>query len=426
MTKTDMENKKTNPKKKQGKSLTKRITGWLHLWLGLVSGIIVLTVTLSGTVFVFCDEIIDLCGGSAKYVQTPVNAKKMTPEELLVQFHQQVPDRKAFYFDTYKETDRSFRIASATKPTKDKNADKAKQKGRGPRGVFAYHYLNPYTGKVIGSTKSYEFFYVVAHIHAQLLAGKFGKTVVGIASVIFFIQLIGGLILWWPKKWNKTTRTTAFKIKSGTKWRRKNYDFHNVFGFYSLLPAVFITITGLIMAYEVLTNLTQQAFGGAVDAHTIAEKYEPKFDPEKKALSYTDFVHKKFKEFPEAKQLRMSIPRNDSATVYHVVAAQFIGLKSLVNGKSMETNKYTGNEIDYPKEVQMHEVIEHMNFDLHVGYWGGMFGKIFTFIIGIICTSLPVTGFLIWWGRRNKSPKKNKEIKNIHQHRKDLQHEQLV
>lgn len=423
-----MENKKTNPKKKKGKSLTKKITGWLHLWLGLVSGIIVLTVTLSGTVFVFCDEIIDLCGGSAKYVQAPAHAKKMTPEELLARFHQQAPDRKAFYFDTYKEADRSFRVASATKPPKDKNVDKAEKsrKGRGPRGVFAYHYLDPYTGKIIGSTKSYEFFYVVAHIHAQLLAGKFGKTVVGIASIIFFIQLIGGLILWWPKKWNKTTRTTAFKIKSGTKWRRKNYDFHNVFGFYSLLPAVFITITGLIMAYKVLTNLTQQAFGGAVDAHTIAEKYEPRFDPAKRTLSYADLVNRKFKEFPDAKQFRMSIPRNDSATVYHVVAAQFIGLKSLVNGKSMETNKYTGKEIDYPEEVKMHEVIEHMNFDLHVGYWGGMFGKIFTFIIGIICTSLPITGFLIWWGRRNKSPKKNKEIKNIHQHRKESHHEQLV
>jgi uncharacterized iron-regulated membrane protein len=422
-----MDNKKANQKKKQGKSLTKRITGWLHLWLGLVSGIIVLTVTLSGTVFVFCDEIIDLCGGNAKYVQAPAHAKKMTSEELLVHFHQQVPDRKAFYFDTYKEADRSFRVASATQPPKDKSAEKAgKPKGRGPRGVFAYHYLDPYSGKVMGSTKSYEFFYVVAHIHAQLLAGKFGKTVVGVASIIFFVQLIGGLILWWPKKWNKTTRTAAFKIKSGTKWRRKNYDFHNVFGFYSLLPAVFITITGLIMAYEILTDLTQEAFGGTPDAHKIAEKYEPKFDPDKKALSYADFADRKFKEFPDAKQFRMSIPRNDSATVYHMVAAQFIGLKSLVNGKRMETNKYTGNEIEYPKEVQMHEVIEHMNFDLHVGYWGGMFGKIFTFVIGIICTSLPVTGFLIWWGRSNKSPKKTKEIKNIHQHRKEEHHEQLV
>jgi uncharacterized iron-regulated membrane protein len=229
-----------------------------------------------------------------------------------------------------------------------------------------------------------------------------------VASIIFFIQLISGLILWWPKKWNKTTRTTAFKIKSGTKWRRKNYDFHNVFGFYSLLPAVFITITGLIMAYKVLTDLTQEAFGGVADAHTIAEKYEPKFDPDKKALPFTAFIDRNFKEIPEAKQIRMSVPRKDSATVYNVVAAKFIGLKSIVDGKSREINKYTGNEINYPKEVQMHEVIEHMNFDLHVGYWGGMFGKIFTFIVGIICTSLPVTGFLIWWGEETNHQKRQR------------------
>jgi uncharacterized iron-regulated membrane protein len=80
---------------------------------------------------------------------------------------------------------------------------------------------------------------VVAHIHAQLLAGKFGKTVVGVASIIFFIQLISGLILWWPKKWNKTTRTAAFKIKSGTQWRRKNYDFHNVLGLFTITCRIY-------------------------------------------------------------------------------------------------------------------------------------------------------------------------------------------
>lgn len=422
-----MENKKVVSKKKgQGKSITKKVTGWLHLWLGLVSGIILLTVTLSGTIFVFCDEIIDFCGGSAKYVEVPVHEKKMTPEALLAQFSQQVPDRRAFYFDTYKESNRSFRVASEAKPPKDKAPKKTeKPKGRGPRGVFAYHYLDPYTGKVLGSTKSYEFFYVVAHIHAQLLAGKFGKTVVGIASIIFFSQLIGGLILWWPKKWNKTTKTAAFKIKSGAKWRRKNYDLHNVLGFHALLPALFLTITGLIMAYEVLANLTQNTFGGIPDPHDITEKYEPKFDPEKSALTFSDYVNKNFKEYPEANQIRMSIPRNDSSTVYHVRIADFIGLKSMIKGKGIETNKYTAQEIIYPKEVQMHEVIEDMNFDLHVGYWGGMFGKIFTFVVGIICTSLPITGFLIWWGRHKKTSKKNSEIKKNHQHRTKINNEQV-
>ena len=412
---------KNTPKKKQGKSLTKKITGWLHLWLGLVSGIILLAVTLSGTVFVFCDEIIDAFGGDAKYVSVPANPQKMTPEELLAKFHQEVPEREAFYFDIYKDTNRSFRVASTTKP-KQKQILEAGEKPKRERGVFAYHYLNPYTGEILVSTKSYEFFYIVAHIHAQLLAGKFGKSVVGIASIIFFIQLIGGLILWWPKKWNKTTRTTAFKIKPGTKWRRKNYDFHNVFGFYVLLPALFLTITGLIMSYEVLANLTQKTFGGNPDAHKLSEKYEPKYEPHEKALSYTEFANQNFAKFPDAKQFRMSIEKKDSVTAYHIAVAEFIGLKSMNNGKAFEVNKYTGNKIVLPEDLEMYEVIEHMNFDLHVGYWGGIFGKIFTFIVGIVTSSLPITGFLIWWGRRKKKPR---ELSKVHQQRLE-KHEQLV
>lgn len=403
-------------KKKQGKSLVKKITGWLHLWLGLVSGLIVLTVTLSGTIFVFCDEIIDWCAGDAKYVKVPVNKGKMPTEALLSKFEEQVPNARAFYFDAYNNPERTFRIAAATKPPEKKNeieknqkrAGKGKSKGeRGPRGTFVYYYLDPYTGKVVGSTKSYEFFYVDAHIHSMLLAGKFGKTVVGIASIIFFVQLLGGLILWWPKKWNPTTRTAALKIKSGVKWRRRNYDLHNVVGFYALLPSLFLTITGLIMAYKILTDLTMEAFGAAVEPETITKKYEPIYDPGKKAITYNDYIKTNFQQFPDKKQLRMFIPRSDSATVYPVVLAEFIGLKSIVNGFEKSTNKYTGEEIRYPKEVEMHETVEHMNFDLHVGHWGGIWGKLLTFIVGIICTSLPVTGFLIWWGRRNKKSKKN-------------------
>ena len=423
-----MEDKNNLKKKKQGKTLTKRITGWLHLWLGLVSGIILLAVTLSGTAFVYCDEIIDLFAGDAKYTQVPTNAVKKTPEELLAIFAKEVPDRRPFYVDMYKDANRSFRVASASKPPEVKGQKKKeKKKGeRGPRGVFAYHYLDPYTGKILGSTKAYEFFYVDAHIHAQLLSGKFGKTVVGIASIIFFIQLIGGLILWWPKKWNKTTKTAAFKIKSGTKWRRKNYDLHNVVGFYVLIPALFLTITGLIMAYKCLTNLTMVTFGANPEPKAIMEKYEPAYQPDKKALSFNDYLEKNFAAYPDAKQIRMGVPGKDSATVYSVKVAEFVGLKSMYNGRDFETNKYTGEEIQYPKEVTMHEVVESTNFDLHVGYWGGQFGKLFTFIVGIITSSLPITGFLIWWGRRNKSTKKKSELTNLHQHRKTLQNENPI
>jgi uncharacterized iron-regulated membrane protein len=43
-----------------------------------------------------------------------------------------------------------------------------------------------------------------------------------------------------------------------------------------------------------------------------------------------------------------------------------------------------------------------MNYDIHVGAIGGFTGKIIAFIISLICTSLPVSGFLVWWWKRKK------------------------
>lgn len=376
-----------NKAKKIGKSTLKKITGWLHLWLGLISGIIVFVVALTGTLFVFCDETIDAFAGTAKYV--PVEKTyKLTPDEMLQQFKKLHPERDAFYFDVYRNPNRSFRIASA--------------KGR---GSFAYTYINPYNGKELKTSTSYWFFYVVAHIHSQLLMKKAGQTIVGIATIIFFAQLIGGLILWWPKKWNSNTRTAAFKIKSGTKWRRKNYDLHNVLGFYAVIPAILLTVTGLIMAYEVLNTLTQKAFGGNPQAHELEEKYEPLYTPQLATVPYQTIVTGLFQKNATIQQVRLGIPRNDSATTYFTSVGKYIGLKSYLHGQRFLTNKYTGQKVQMPEDFVKHEVIEQVNFDLHVGYWGGFFGKIFTFIVGLICTSLPVTGIIIWWGRKFKKKK---------------------
>lgn len=127
-------------------------------------------VVLSGTLFVFCDEIIDFVAGSDKYIEYREGQQKIDADVLIAQFNAKHKEegRKAFYIDEYKDPERSFRIASGIK-----------------RGGFSYTYINPYTGNEIGSTMSYRFFYVVAHIHSQLLLGGFGKTVVGISSIIF-------------------------------------------------------------------------------------------------------------------------------------------------------------------------------------------------------------------------------------------------
>ncbi|MDY3548152.1 PepSY-associated TM helix domain-containing protein [Riemerella anatipestifer] len=376
--------------KNNRKTNLKKLIGRLHLWLGLVSGLIVFTVAFTGTLFVFCDETIDIFAGDAKYVTTKnTYSDKLSSDVLITKFKEQVKDRTPFYIDSYQDKNRSFRIASMDK---DKKA-------------FAYTYMNPYTGEILKTTQVYWFFYIVAHIHAELLLHGLGKTLVGISTIIFFIQLLSGLILWWPKKWTKSTKANAFTIKKGTKWRRKNYDYHNVFGFYALFPALLITVTGLIMSYEILMSLTQKTFGGSEEGIKLLKKYEPKYDATKNAVPFQFIIDKNFQENPSAKQMRISFYAKDSATTYYTQVGEYIGLKSRINGKSFFTDKYTGEKIKLPLKLEKHLNIEETNFDLHTGYWGGLLGKILTFLVGLICTSLPITGFLIWYGRKYKKLK---------------------
>jgi uncharacterized iron-regulated membrane protein len=44
-----------------------------------------------------------------------------------------------------------------------------------------------------------------------------------------------------------------------------------------------------------------------------------------------------------------------------------------------------------------------MNYDIHIGAVAGLAGKIMAFFASLIAASLPVTGLIIWLGRKKKT-----------------------
>lgn len=46
------------------------------------------------------------------------------------------------------------------------------------------------------------------------------------------------------------------------------------------------------------------------------------------------------------------------------------------------------------------------DYELHTGRILGLFGKCLAFLVGLIAASLPITGFLIWWVRRESQRKR--------------------
>ncbi len=71
-------------------------------------------------------------------------------------------------------------------------------------------------------------FVLAGHRWLWLPSYEVGHTIVNYATLIFIISLITGLVLWWPKNKAAAKQRFRFKWKPGTKWRRKNYDVHNV------------------------------------------------------------------------------------------------------------------------------------------------------------------------------------------------------
>ncbi|MFC5047009.1 PepSY-associated TM helix domain-containing protein [Aquimarina hainanensis] len=382
-------------KKSYKKGDAKRLIRFIHEWMGLTSGLIVFIVSFSGTLFVFADEFVSLCAGDAKYVTVDPSKEKLPVATLIDKFKEQQPRRGIFYVDTYTDSDRSFRIASE-KNMKD----------------FTYTYMDPYSGEILKNSRSYWFFFfIAARIHAQILMYKVGQTIVGIATIIFLLELISGLILWFPKRWNKKARKASFTIKQNTNWKRRVYDLHKILGFYALLPALLITVTGLIMAYKVLTGITQNSFGGTADGEALIEAHLPKPDPTRKMLSIDEVISKTQLSNPETKQIRIGFPHEAIDPYYLTVVGETIGLKSWIKGDFFFTNRYTGDRVVLPASLDNYTKINQTVFDLHVGHWWGLFGKIITFIIGIICSSLPVTGFILWLRKKKKEREKRRTKK---------------
>jgi uncharacterized iron-regulated membrane protein len=46
--------------------------------------------------------------------------------------------------------------------------------------------------------------------------------------------------------------------------------------------------------------------------------------------------------------------------------------------------------------------IVRMNYDMHVGAVLGLPGKLLAFFASLVAASLPVTGFLVWWGMKKR------------------------
>lgn len=364
----------------------KKIVGKIHLWLGLVSGLVVFIVALTGCIYCFQEEIQDAVQ-EYRFV-SPEQRAYLPPTELRKKAVTALPG-KHLHSLQYGGKDRAI-VASFYQG-----------------GDYYYLvYLNPYTGKVLKvKDMDTDFFRVILNGHYYLwLPPVIGQPIVAISTLLFTLLLISGIILWWPKKYNRKQR---FKIKWDARWRRKNYDMHTVLGFYSCLLGLLLALTGLVWGFQWFAGSVYWVASGGKTMIPYEEVLS--VSDTSKVAAYSQPVDQIWNNlaaafpnaildvhFPEGKSGSIEMAINPDRGTYWKTDYRYYDQRTLRELKA----KHVYSRFN---DANTGDLLLRMNYDIHVGQIGGIWGKIIAFCASLLIASLPVTGTLVWWGRKNKN-----------------------
>jgi len=264
-----------------------------------------------------------------------------------------------------------------------------------------------------------DFFRVVVNGHFYLwLPPAIGQPIVASATLVFFVMLISGIILWWPR--NKAAAKQRFSIKWSASFKRKNYDLHNVLGFYASWIAMVFAITGLVWGFQWFGNGLYFISSGGKQMVPFEEGLSDKSKAALASVPAIDQLWERFKtEAGPGKTVEVHFPSSDSTAV-EVALNPSAGTYWKTDYRYFD--QYTMQELDVKHpfgkfaNASAADKIVRMNYDVHTGQILGLPGKILAFCGSLIAASLPVTGFLIWRGRRRKKPaaaKLNQPLRGI-------------
>ncbi|MDR6564547.1 MULTISPECIES: PepSY-associated TM helix domain-containing protein [unclassified Arcicella] len=381
----------------------KKIISNIHLWLGLTSGLVVFILGVTGCIYCFEQELQNCWNADKLYVS--VSKQQRLPLDKLHAIAQA-------------QLGNTFPISRIIAPVDKQGSyhfisSKYNVKGWNYFQQWEYNqtiYLNPYNGAVLGiENTKYSFFPIILRLHYDLLLGKVGKQIVGWSTVIFIILLVSGLVLWWPKNKAALKQRIRFDWKKTTQWKRKNYDLHNIPGFYSLLLALCIALSGLWFDFDWFkATVIWTANGGHIPA-----KEEPVTSDSLLTIQTSGILQKvasqSHRAVPDGKVFMFNLPEKENAkgviraNIYHnannYMKRSFLAFDQksgeLIRNKAYESQTSA-------------EKFTSMIYDIHVGKALGLTGMILAFMASFIAATLPVTGFYIWWGRRKKRKQKPK------------------
>ncbi len=471
-------------------SVFRRVFYELHLWLGILSGVILFVVCLTGTILVFRDEVQRMAEPAKYFVTVPENASPLSPDDLIAKLEAAKPGMKVSSITIPEQANRTVimnlaspgqagggrghggpgmetrqggrpqrgellaegerdgrgDVAEGRRPQRGKRPEGERTAAQvpervtvatpggpqgGPGGVGRGRnmvYVNPYTGEITGEGESSvtPFFRSVQQLHRFLwLPPKYGKPIVGYATIIFIVLCVSGIVLWLPKTLKAFTMWKGWKPGLRIRVRKGvwpfAYDIHNSIGFYLLVPCLLLALTGLCWSFSWYRDgasalLGDEIFKGRRQRPATIEHVTEPGDP----LSVSKMIALQSELTPGRGEISVSIPQDKETAM--IIQKGGTGFFDLAIKDKTQWDRFQGTPIPVEHHGKMVEVERFSDKPLgaqiaasvrgvHFGNITGMSSKILFFIACLFATTFPVTGVALWAKKLASKYKKRHAVK---------------
>ena len=361
----------------------------IHKWCGLIAGLFILMLSITGTLLLFNDEIDTAT--NAEMVKVSAEGPRLSPDELVTALVQKYPD--ALLSSTILYPGAPDRAPMTQIRQDDKNW---------------WVYQNPATGAVLGQREPNETpMKVILHIHEHLTLGQSGHAILLVVGMALILLVLSGL--WYYR----ASLLSVFKI--GVRNRNTylaNSDLHKLTGVLSFLFLLLMAVSGSFMHWEKVERMF---------APSTPVTAKPEVPPvEAAAPDYTQLFL--------ARSLQVAVQAIPNFTPAQIRYPKAADGNVVIAGTRPESNRLLGV---YPSSVEINptnaeivkvEHAEDRDFEanaeatieqIHFGHYGGLFIQLLYSLGGIGLGAMTVTGFVIWWKKRKFPKKKAKAVQMV-------------
>ena len=378
----------------------------LHFWLAVPFGLVIALICFSGAMIEFAGEISECAYHDLYEAQVSSQGRLSLPE--LVQ-------------RVEPHLEPGVTITGVSIPN-DSTRNYEFNLSAPPRTEWL---VDPYTGRVAGPKEHLPFFEVMFKLHRWLLdfphEGEgiwWGKLIVGVSTLMFLFALITGLVAFWPRTTRGLRKQLTIHLRRGRE--RRWFDLHTIGGAYLFVLLLAMAVTGLTWSfdwykkgfYKVLGAEPPQRKGGHGGKQKGGKSHPGRPEHGAKAEAMPEVVEN---ACPDARtyaawqaaadQLRQKYPTADAVEVNEEGGSVSLGEWGNVRATDHYRFDSTGHHVTEKKlyaTVDRGQRIRGWIYSVHTGRWGGWPMRIIQFFAALFGTSLPLSGYYLWWKRTRK------------------------